>query len=54
MGIWGFGNAAMVSEQDALPGRSETIRVPAQHEVLGNPLLPPFPDGLEQVVVGMG
>jgi peptide-methionine (S)-S-oxide reductase len=54
MGIFGFGNAAMVSEQDALPGRSETIRVPAAHEVLGNPLLPPFPDGLEQVVVGMG
>ena len=54
MGIFGFGNVAMVSEQDALPGRSETIRVPAAHEVLGNPLLPPFPDGLEQVVVGMG
>lgn len=54
MGIFGFGNAAMVSEQDALPGRSETIRVPAAHEVLGNPLLPPFPDGLEQVVIGMG
>jgi peptide-methionine (S)-S-oxide reductase len=53
MGIFGFGNAAMVSEQDALPGRTETIRVPAVHEVLGNPLLPPFPDGLEQVVVGM-
>ena len=54
MGIFGFGNAAMVSEQDALPGRTETIRVPAVHEVLGNPLLPPFPDGYEQVVVGMG
>ena len=54
MGIFGFGNAAMVSEQDALPGRTETIRVPAAHEVLGNPLLPPFPDGYEQVVVGMG
>ena len=54
MGIFGFGNAAMVTEQDALPGRTETIRVPAAHEVLGNPLLPPFPDGYEQVVVGMG
>ncbi len=54
MGIFGFGNAAMVSEHDALPGRTETIRVPAAHEVLGNPLLPPFPDGYEQVVVGMG
>lgn len=44
----------MVTEQDALPGRTETIRVPAAHEVLGTPLLPPFPEGLEQIVVGMG
>ena len=54
MGMWGFGGAAMVSEQDALPGRTETIRVSERHEVLGNPLLPPFPEGLEQIVVGMG
>ena len=54
MGIFGLGNPSMVTEEDALPGRTETIRVPAAHEVLGNPLLPPFPDGLEQVVVGMG
>jgi peptide-methionine (S)-S-oxide reductase len=54
MGLFAFGNPAMVTEDDALPGRTETIRVPAAHEVLGNPLLPPFPDGLEQVVVGMG
>ncbi|MFM9018937.1 MAG: peptide-methionine (S)-S-oxide reductase MsrA [Actinomycetota bacterium] len=54
MGMFGLGNPVMVTEDDALPGRTETIRVPAQHEVLGNPLLPPFPDGFEQVVVGMG
>lgn len=54
MGLFGFGNPMMVTEEDALPGRTETIRVPAAHEVLGNPLLPPFPEGLEQVVVGMG
>jgi peptide-methionine (S)-S-oxide reductase len=54
MGMFGLGNPVMVTEEDALPGRTETIRVPAQHEVLGNPLLPPFPDGYEQVVVGMG
>ena len=54
MGIFGLGNPTMVTEEDALPGRTETIRVPAAHEVLGNPLLPPFPDGMEQVVVGMG
>ncbi len=28
--------------------------VPARHDVLGNPLVPPFPDGFEQIVVGMG
>jgi len=38
----------------ALPGRAEAIRVPASHEVLGNPLTPPFPEGFEQLVVGMG
>ena len=54
MGIFGLGNPSMVTEEDALPGRTETIRVPAAHEVLGNPLLPPFPDGMEQVVIGMG
>ena len=28
--------------------------VPARHAVLGTPLQPPFPEGFEQVVVGMG
>ena len=28
--------------------------VPDRHEVLGTPLTPPFPEGLEQAVVGMG
>src|SRR5207253_7787647 len=44
----------MVDRSDALPGRSEPMRVPARHEVLGTPLEPPFPEGLEQAVVGMG
>ena len=38
----------------ALPGRSEAVRVPARHEVLGNPLVPPFPEGFGTIVVGMG
>src|ERR671911_1456816 len=38
----------------ALPGRDQPIAVPARHEVLGNPLTPPWPEGLEQIVVGMG
>ena len=44
----------MVAPEDALPGRDEAIPVPDRHEVLGTPLTPPFPEGLEQVVVGMG
>jgi peptide-methionine (S)-S-oxide reductase len=37
-----------------LPGRDEPIRVPERHEVLGNPLTPPWPEGFQQIVVGMG
>src|SRR3954470_15491806 len=44
----------MAKPEDALPGRDEAMPVPAQHDVLGNPIAPPFPDGLETVVVGMG
>jgi peptide-methionine (S)-S-oxide reductase len=44
----------MVTADEALPGRDTKMPVPAKHEVLGTPLEPPFPDGLEQVVVGLG
>jgi peptide-methionine (S)-S-oxide reductase len=44
----------MVTADEALPGRDEAMPVPDRHEVLGNPLTPPFPEGLEQAVVGMG
>ncbi|MBV8256881.1 MAG: peptide-methionine (S)-S-oxide reductase MsrA [Actinobacteria bacterium] len=43
-----------VGPDEALPGRDEKMVVPARHEVLGTPLEPPFPAGLEQLVVGMG
>ena len=46
--------STMVTAAEALPGRDETMPVPARHDVLGTPLAPPFPDGLEQAVFGMG
>jgi peptide-methionine (S)-S-oxide reductase len=46
--------STMVTADEALPGRTETMPVPAAHEVLGNPIAPPFPDGLEQAIVGLG
>ena len=39
---------------DALPGRVEAVEEPGDHVVNGRPLVPPFPDGMETVVVGMG
>jgi len=44
----------MVTADEALPGRDEAMPVPAKHDVLGTPIAPPFPAGLEQAVVGMG
>jgi len=44
----------MVTPEDALPGRDTEMQVPERHEVLGTPLRPPFPDRMEQLVVGMG
>ena len=38
----------------ALPGRQEAMPVAGSHPVLGHPLLPPFPAGVEVAVFGMG
>ena len=44
----------MIDPSQALPGRDEPMPVPARHEVLGTPLMPPFPEGLQRAVFGMG
>jgi len=46
--------AQMVSEDQALPGRSAAMPVPERHFVNGHRLDPPFPDGLQRAVFGMG
>jgi peptide-methionine (S)-S-oxide reductase len=45
---------SMPRPEDALPGRTETMPVPAIHFVNGKPLQPPFPDGLLTAVFGLG
>jgi peptide-methionine (S)-S-oxide reductase len=40
--------------ETALPGRAERMPVQERHLVLGTPLVPPFPDGTERAVFGMG
>jgi peptide-methionine (S)-S-oxide reductase len=44
----------MPSEAEAPAGRAEPIPVPDRHFVNRHPLKPPFPDGLEQAVFGLG
>ena len=44
----------MVTPEDALPGRDTPMQASDRHEVLGTPLEPPFPEGLEQAVFGLG
>jgi peptide-methionine (S)-S-oxide reductase len=42
------------SPEDALPGRELELPVPERHAVLGTPLKPPFPEGTERAMFGMG
>jgi len=45
----------MVVLEEALPGRSErAYDVPVAHAVLGTPLEPPFPDGIEVAYFALG
>ena len=40
--------------QQALPGRAERVPVPDRHFVNGHPLEPPFPEGMEMALFGLG
>jgi peptide-methionine (S)-S-oxide reductase len=44
----------MVAPEDALSGRPDPIVIPDRHFVLGTPLKPPFPEGVQTAVFGMG
>src|SRR3954469_9819212 len=44
----------LIDPDRALPGRDAPMPIPARHEVLGTPLKPPFPEGYEQAVFGLG
>ncbi|KAI1897569.1 hypothetical protein AGOR_G00084620 [Albula goreensis] len=40
--------------ETALPGRKESLNVSVKHHVNGNRTTPPFPEGLQMAVFGMG
>jgi peptide-methionine (S)-S-oxide reductase len=52
--LFGFHKTAMVTKEEALPGRSDQMPVPARHEVLGGPLRPPYPAGTEVAEFALG
>lgn len=55
MVLFRFGKKLTVpTAEQALPGRAEPMPVLSHHYVNGNPLKPPYPDGLEMAMFGIG
>lgn len=55
MGLFGFNQKLTIpTPEETLPGRAEPMPVPSRHYVNGNPLQPPYPDGMEMAMFGLG
>ncbi|MBZ8181710.1 MAG: peptide-methionine (S)-S-oxide reductase MsrA [Oscillatoria sp. PMC 1051.18] len=56
MVLFGFGKkATMPAPEEALPGRDEPMSLTNdRHFVNGNPLKPPYPEGMEMALFGLG
>jgi peptide-methionine (S)-S-oxide reductase len=54
MAFFGSTKLRVPTPEQALPGRQERMSVSATHHVNGHSIVPPFPEGLEQAVFGMG
>jgi len=52
--MWNEHKIRMPNPERVLPGRSEHMPVTNRHFVNGNPIVPPFPDGLRLALFGMG
>jgi peptide-methionine (S)-S-oxide reductase len=52
--MWSQKPTSIPSSDEALPGRAEPMTVPDAHFVNKHRLTPPFPDGLERAMFGMG
>ncbi|HET9288427.1 MAG TPA: peptide-methionine (S)-S-oxide reductase MsrA [Gaiella sp.] len=46
------GRSELVAPEEVVPGRDTPITGHGPHLVLGTPIIPPFPEGYEQIVVG--
>jgi len=52
--LWMQRKTRMPAPEEALPGRSAAMPVPARHFVLGTPLQPPFAEGVQRALFGLG
>ena len=52
--LWKNDKLRMPTADDALPGRAEAMSVPEKHFVNGHRIVPPFPEGTELALFGMG
>jgi len=52
--MFGLHKVSMIAKEDALPGRTTAMPVPEKHFVSGARLTPPFPEGTELALFGMG
>jgi peptide-methionine (S)-S-oxide reductase len=52
--LFGRDESQMITADRALPGRPTPLRVPETHYVNGHRIQPPFPEGLQTAVFGMG
>jgi len=52
--LFGRRELRIPTPEEALPGRSTRMRVAEKHAVLASRLEPPFPEGLERAIFGMG
>ena len=46
--------SSLPTASEALPGRAEAMKVPERHWVNGHRITPPFPDGMQRAIFGMG
>ena len=51
---WFFNKARMPEPGEALPGRADTMPVAPRHYVLHAPIAPPYPEGSELAMFGLG
>jgi peptide-methionine (S)-S-oxide reductase len=52
--MWSRKSPGLPTSDEALPGRADSLEVPDVHFVNGHRLTPPFPEGLQRALFGMG